>query len=207
MPKGSLFIVSGPSGVGKGTIVKRVTEMRDDIFLSISCTTRAPREGEADGVNYYYITEEEFKRRIADGYFIEWERYVDHYYGTPAHPVWEAGAQGKSTILEIEVGGAFKAKERYPEAVLVFVLPPSTEELERRLMERDSGNAAAMASVKARMARAREEYQYIDRYDYVIVNEDLEEAITALEAIIDAEASRVKNNQSWIEKIKEEQTI
>ncbi len=207
MSKGSLFIVSGPSGVGKGTIVKRVTEARDDIFLSISCTTRAPREGEADGVTYYYITDEEFKKRIADGYFIEWERYVNHYYGTPAQPVLEAGIQGKSTILEIEVGGAAKAKERYPDAVMVFVLPPSVAELKRRLMTRDSGNAVAMAAIEARMARAREEYQWIDRYDYVIINSDLDEAVAALGTIIDAEASRVKNNAVLIEKIKEEQFI
>ncbi len=202
MPKGSVIIVSGPSGVGKGTIVKRVTEKREDMFLSVSCTTRAPRDGEIPGVNYHYISEEEFKKRIDEDYFLEWECYVGNYYGTPLSPMLSAMEEGKSTILEIEVGGAFQAKRRYPEAVLVFVVPPSFRELKKRLETRDAGNEVALSAIEKRMARALEEYEKIVDYDYIIVNDDLDEAVKNLETIIEAGRLSVKNNKETIEKVK-----
>ena len=202
MPKGSVIIVSGPSGVGKGTIVKKVTEKREDMFLSVSCTTRAPREGEIPGVSYHYIGEDEFKKRIDEDYFLEWECYVGNYYGTPLAPVLSAMEEGKNTILEIEVGGAFQAKRRYPDAVLVFVVPPSFSELKKRLETRDAGNEVALAAIEKRMARALEEYEKIVDYDYIIVNDDLDEAVKSLETIIEAGRLSVKNNKETIEKVK-----
>lgn len=202
MPKGSVIIVSGPSGVGKGTIVKKVVEKRTDMFLSVSCTTRAPRDGEIPGVSYHYISEEEFKKRIDEDYFLEWECYVGNYYGTPLAPMLSAMEEGKSTILEIEVGGAFQAKRRYPEAVLVFVVPPSFRELKKRLETRDAGNEVALAAIEKRMERALEEYEKIVDYDYIIVNDDLDEAVKSLETIIEAGMLSVKNNKETIEKVK-----
>ena len=202
MPKGSVIIVSGPSGVGKGTIVKKVVEKREDMFLSVSCTTRAPRDGEIPGVSYHYISEDEFKKRIDEEYFLEWECYVGNYYGTPLKPMISAMDEGKSTILEIEVGGAFQAKRRYPDAVLVFVVPPSFRELKKRLETRDAGNEVALAAIEKRMARALEEYEKIVDYDYIIVNDDLDEAVKSLETIIEAGMLLVKNNKETIEKVK-----
>ena len=202
MPKGSVIIVSGPSGVGKGTIVKKVVEKRTDMFLSVSCTTRAPRDGEIPGVSYHYISEEEFRKHIDEDYFLEWECYVGNYYGTPLAPMLSAMEEGKSTILEIEVGGAFQAKRRYPEAVLVFVVPPSFRELKKRLETRDAGNEVALAAIEKRMARALEEYEKIVDYDYIIVNDDLDEAVKSLETIIEAGRLSVKNNKETIEKVK-----
>ncbi len=202
MPKGSVIIVSGPSGVGKGTIVKKVVEKRNDMFLSVSCTTRAPREGEIPGESYHYISVEEFKKRIDENYFLEWERYVENYYGTPMKPMLDAMEEGKSTILEIEVGGAFQAKKRYPDAKLVFVLPPSFKELKNRLETRDAGNEVALAAIEKRMNRALEEYEMIKDYDYIIVNDDLEKAIGDLETIIDSCMLLVKNNEDEIKEIK-----
>lgn len=204
MAKGSIFIVSGPSGVGKGTVVKRVLERKEDIFLSVSCTTREPREGEIEGESYYYISKEEFEKRIAGGYFIEWERYVDNYYGTPKAPLIKALEEGKSSILEIEVNGAFAAKKAYPDAVLVFVAPPENEELKRRILKRDEGNPTALAALDKRIKRAKEEYGFIKDYDYIIVNDDIEECTKRLNDIIRAESMRVKNNQCLINKLKED---
>ena len=202
MPKGSIIIVSGPSGVGKGTIVKEVVKKRDDMFLSVSCTTRAPREGEIPGESYHYISREEFEKRIDENYFLEWERYVDNYYGTPLNPMLEAMEQGKNTILEIEVGGAFQAKNRYKDAILVFIGPPSFAELKKRLETRDAGNEVALAAIEKRMARALEEYEKIKDYDYIIVNGELEKAIGQLEMIIDSASLLVKNNEILINEVK-----
>ena len=202
MPKGSVIIVSGPSGVGKGTIVKEVVKKRNDMFLSVSCTTRAPREGEVPGESYHYISREEFEKKIEENYFLEWERYVDNYYGTPIKPVLDAMETGKNTILEIEVGGAFQAKSRYEDAILVFVVPPTYGELKKRLEKRDSGNEVALAAIEKRMARALEEYEKIKDYDYVIVNGELEKAVSELEMIIDTASLLVKNNKELIEEVK-----
>lgn len=204
MAKGSIFIVSGPSGVGKGTVVKKILERKEDIFLSVSCTTRAPRAGEVEGESYYYISKEEFEKRIQEDYFIEWERYVDNYYGTPKAPLIAAMEEGKSSILEIEVNGAFAAKERYPDAVLVFVAPPENEELKRRIMKRDEGNATALAALDKRIRRAKEEYEFIKDYDYIIVNDDVEECTMRLNEIIKAEGMKVKNNWDLVEKLKKD---
>ncbi|MDP4134138.1 MAG: guanylate kinase [Bacillota bacterium] len=203
MGKGSIFIVSGPSGVGKGTVVKKAIERCDNVFLSVSCTTRAPREGEIDGVQYYFISKEEFEGRIKNNYFIEYERYVDNYYGTPALPVLKAIEEGKNVILEIEVGGARQAKKRYEDAVLVFVAPPSNEELKRRLLKRDEGNEVALAAVDKRIERAKEEYNFIEGYDYIIINDDVDLCTDRLLSIIKAENLRVRSNKKLIEKLHE----
>lgn len=202
MSKGSLFIISGPSGVGKGSVVREIMKQRTDMFLSVSCTTRAPREGEVEGKNYYYISQEEFEKRIGEGYFVEWNYYVDHYYGTPAQPVTDAAARGESTILEIDVNGALKAKKAYPEAVLVFVVPPDNDVLRKRLTGRDKNSDIAV--LERRIARAKEEYGYIEQYDHVIVNAALEDCVADLNAIIESERSRVKNNPDILKNLLED---
>ena len=198
MAKGNVFIVSGPSGVGKGTMVDMVNRKRGDVFLSVSCTTRAPRDGEVDGVNYHYITKEEFKKRIDEDYFIEWEKYLDNYYGTPKGPVIKAMEEGKHTILEIEVGGALKAKKHFPDAILVFVLPPNYDELKNRLIKRDEKDALAISAMEKRLNRALEEVEFIKEYDYVIINDSLTDAVASLDKILDTEFLKVKNNEKAI---------
>ena len=202
MSKGSVIIVSGPSGTGKGTIVERIMEQRKDLFLSISCTTRAPREGEVPGKNYYYISREEFEKRKNENFFLEYAEYVNNCYGTPMAPVLEAIEKGLSTVLEIEVNGALEAKKRYPDAVMIFVLPPSMSELRRRLENRDAGNPVALAAIDGRIAKAMEEMEHIGEYDYVVVNDVLEDAVNLTNAIITAATAEVKNNKEEIEKVK-----
>ena len=202
MSKGSVIIVSGPSGTGKGTIVGKIMEQRKDLFLSISCTTRAPREGEVPGKNYYYISREEFEKRKKENFFLEYAEYVNNCYGTPMAPVLEAIEKGLSTVLEIEVNGALEAKKRYPDAVMIFVLPPSVSELRRRLETRDAGNPVALAAIDGRIAKAMEEMEHIGEYDYVVVNDELEKAVNLTNAIITAATAEVKNNKEEIEKVK-----
>ncbi len=183
MKKHVLLAVSGPSGVGKGTMVKTLIERRKDVVESVSCTTRAPREGEIDGKHYFFLSKEEFERRIDEGDFLEYDEHFGNYYGTPKSFVREA-LKTKSVIMEIDVVGSKNAKKTFPETVLVMVVPPSAEELKRRLSGRGSETEA---QIENRLARMEYELSHIDEYDYVIVNDDLEKAISALESIIDNE--------------------
>ena len=176
-----LLAVSGPSGVGKGTMVKTIISRRADVVESVSCTTRPPREGEVHGKHYFFLSREEFERRIAEGDFLEYNEHFGNYYGTPKSFVKEA-LKEKSVIMEIEVVGALNAKKTFPETVLVMVVPPSAEELKRRLSSRGSETEA---QIQNRLARMEYELSHADDYDYVIVNDDLEKAISALESIID----------------------
>ena len=179
--KGVLVVVSGPSGVGKGTIVKTLVKKRSDIVESVSCTTRSPRAGEVHGREYYFLSEEEFKRRIRENDFLEYDEHFGNYYGTPKSFVREA-LKEKSVILEIDVVGALNAKKDFPESVLVMIAPPSVEELERRLKGRSSETEE---EIKNRLSRLEYELSKKDEYDYVIVNDDLQTAIAELEQIID----------------------
>lgn len=181
--KGKLIAVSGPSGVGKGTIVKTLVKRRADVVESVSCTTRAPRQGEVHGREYFFISKEEFQNRIHEGDFLEYDEHFGNFYGTPKSFVREM-LESKSVILEIDVVGALNAKKAFPECVLVMIAPPSIDELARRLKGR---NTETDEQIQNRLARLEYELSKKDEYDYVIVNDDLEKAIAELESILDSE--------------------
>jgi guanylate kinase len=178
-----LLAVSGPSGVGKGTMVKTIINRRADVVESVSCTTRPPREGEVHGKHYFFLSREEFERRIAEDDFLEYNEHFGNYYGTPKSFVKEA-LKDKSVIMEIEVVGALNAKKTFPECLLVMVVPPSVDELKKRLKGRGSETEE---QIEKRLARMNYELSHRDQYDYVIVNDDLETAIADLCKIIDGE--------------------
>ena len=181
MSKGNLFIVTGPSGAGKGTVLGRVMPSMEDLHYSVSATTRAPREGEKDGVNYYFLRKEQFLEMIGQGAFLEHAEYVGNYYGTPAGPVDECLNKGMDVVLEIEVQGALIVKQKRPEAKLVFIIPPSFSDLELRLRSRGTETEETIAK---RLEKAREEYQMADQYDYIVLNDKVEKAADELRAII-----------------------
>ena len=201
MSKGVLVVVSGFSGSGKGTIMKRLLEKYDNYGLSISATTRQPREGETHGKEYFFQTTEEFEEMIKQGQLIESAQYVGNYYGTPKAYVEEQRNRGKDVILEIEIQGAMKIKEQYPDTVLLFVTPPSAEELKRRLVGRGTETEDV---IESRLVRAVQESEGMELYDYLIVNDDLETCVDEVHAIIQSEHDRASRNGSFIEKIKEQ---
>ena len=176
-----LVVVSGPSGVGKGTIVKTVLKRRKDVVESVSCTTRAPREGEQHGREYYFLTKEEFTRRIQENDFLEYDEHFGNFYGTPKSFVKEK-LKEKSVILEIDVVGALNAKKAFPKSVLVMIAPPSLEELKNRLVSRASESEE---EIEKRLSRINFELSQKDKYDYVIINDDLEKAIEEFCQILD----------------------
>ena len=178
-----LMAVSGPSGAGKGTIVKTIISRREDIVESVSCTTRAPRQGEVDGKAYFFLSQEEFARRIQEDDFLEYDEHFGNFYGTPKSFVAQT-LKSKSVIMEIDVVGALNAKKVFPETVLVMIVPPSLEELKRRLKGR---NSETDEEIENRLSRIEYELSHKDEYDYVIVNDDLEKAIAQVEAIFDQE--------------------
>ena len=179
-----LMVISGPSGVGKGTIVKALKQRRADVVESISCTTRAPRNGETHGKEYFFLSKEEFLRRIDAQDFLEYDAHFDNYYGTPKSFVYET-LKTKSVILEIDVVGALKVKKVCPESVLVMIAPPSKEELKKRLEGRESETAE---QIQGRLARLEYELSMQDKYDYVVINDELEKAISEVERILDESA-------------------
>ncbi|MBR3269261.1 MAG: guanylate kinase [Oscillospiraceae bacterium] len=184
--KGLLIVLSGPSGSGKGTLVAEILK-RGDCAVSVSATTRSPREGEIDGVHYHFISREEFEQRIREDGLLEYAQYCDNFYGTPRKEVEEMRAQGKHVILEIEVQGAFQIRERCPEAVLVFTTPPTLEELNRRLHKRGTETEEV---IEKRIARAKEEMPLAEQYDYIVLNDRLEDAVADLNAVIRAASLR-----------------
>lgn len=195
------MVVSGFSGAGKGTLMKMLLEKYDNYGLSISATTRKPREGERDGVEYFFKSQEEFKQMIAADAFIEYARYVDNYYGTPKEYVRKQLDEGKDVILEIEMQGALKVKEKFPETLLIFVTPQSIGELHRRLVSRGTESEEV---IEARMAQAREESKFMEFYDYILVNEtDQEErCVENLHNIISSTHRKTSQNAEFIEEIK-----
>ena len=180
--RGELAVISGFSGVGKGTAVKQLLQAYPDYVLSVSATTRDMRPGEIPGVSYHYITNQAFEERIARGEFLEWARYVDHYYGTLAPWVMDNLSAGRSVILEIEAEGAFQVKRQYPEALLIFMLPPSMKVLEERLIGR--GTEAAEVIQKRLKKAAGEELERAREYDFLIVNDDLDTCVAQLHRLI-----------------------
>lgn len=200
--KGILIVVSGFSGAGKGTLMKELMKHYEDTYaLSISATTRDPREGEVDGREYFFKTIEEFEKMIAKEELIEYARYVENYYGTPCAYVEQQLAKGKDVILEIEIQGALKVKERFPDTLLLFVTPPSAEELRRRLIGRGT---ETMDVIESRLARAVEESEYMDQYDYLVVNDDLDVCVSEMHAIIQSEHRRSSRNSEFIQKMKQD---
>lgn len=183
MSQGSLYVISGPSGAGKGTLVSRVLDELPSIVLSVSATTRDPREGEIDGVHYHFMDVVDFKRLIEEGGFIEWAEVHGNYYGTPIAPIEEHLAKGDTVLLEIDVQGAFQVLDKLPQARLVFIAPPSIDELERRLRARGTESDEVIAR---RLANARGELDVADRYDCVIVNDDLNKATHELIGVLES---------------------
>ena len=194
--KGLLLVISGPSGTGKGTVCKRLLEKNKDIFLSVSATTRKPREGEIDGVSYHFYDEDKFRNLIAKNQFIEWAAFCDNYYGTPKAPVVENIENGRDVMLEIEIEGAMKVRAKHPEGVYIFLFPPSIDVLEERLKGRGTETDEVIAK---RLARAKEEFKMCTKYNYYVVNDDLEKAVEEIEAIIVAEKARKERNQVNLE--------
>ena len=184
---GKLFIISGPSGAGKGTICKRILE-ETDLEFSVSMTTRSPREGEIDGVHYYFVEEEEFLKNIEAEGFLEHAEVYGKRYGTPKGPILDRLEKGIDVLLDIEMQGALQIRENYPDGVFIFILPPSMAELRKRLTGRGTESPEA---IEMRLSQTLTEIAYVDKYDYLVVNGELEEAVNRVKAIIIAEHSKV----------------
>ncbi len=196
--KGILVVVSGFSGAGKGTLMKKLVQEYDNYALSVSATTREPRPGEMDGREYFFVSREEFKKRIAEDALIE---YCDNYYGTPREYAQKHLEEGRDVILEIEIQGALKIKEKYPDALLLFVMPPSAEELHRRLSGRGTETKEV---IEKRLRRAAQEAKGIEEYDYIVINDDLDTCVKELHAIITAAHNTPVRNEEFIEKMRME---
>ncbi|MCI8836881.1 MAG: guanylate kinase [Hungatella sp.] len=199
--QGILVVVSGFSGAGKGTLIKAMLDRYHSYALSVSATTRAPREGEADGREYFFVTREKFEQMIEEEQLIEHAMYVNNYYGTPRQYVFQQMADGKDVILEIEIQGALKIKERFPEALLLFVMPPSADELRRRLVGRGTESEEI---IDKRLHRAAEEASGITSYDYILINDKVEQCAQEMHELIQAQHRRVSGNLDFIEQMKAE---
>lgn len=198
--RGVLTVISGFSGAGKGTVVKQLLQ-EYDYGLSISATTRSPREGEQDGREYFFKTKEEFEKMIREHQLIEYAQYVGNYYGTPKEYVVQQLEQGKDVILEIEMQGALRVREILPEVNLIFLTPPTVDELEWRLVSRGTETAEV---IRERMARAKEESAYMKEYDYVVINDDLDECVENVHQLIRSLHYKREQQEGFIQKIKQE---
>lgn len=199
--RGVLVIVSGFSGAGKGTVMKRLLEKYDSYRLSISATTRMPRDGEKDGREYFFKTVDQFEEMIENGQLIEYARYVGNYYGTPKEYVEKQLNEGRNVILEIELQGALQVKEKIPETVLVFLTPPCADELENRLRGRGTEDDE---TIKARLKRAVEESDYMKKYDYILINDNLEKCVDDLNGIIKSERWKTDRNDGLIAELRKD---
>jgi len=186
--RGVLIVISGPSGAGKGTICKALLEKHKDLYLSVSATTRSPRDGEVEGVNYYFLTREQFNTKVSENGFLEYAEVYGNFYGTPKANVEQMLEDGKDVILEIDIQGALKVKENFSEGVFIFILPPSMEELKQRIIKRGS---ETKESLMTRFKSAYKEINYVSKYNYAVVNDTVEIAAGKVEAIIAAEKCRV----------------
>jgi len=186
--KGLLIVISGPSGAGKGTICKKLLDANSNIKASVSATTRAPRVGEVDGKNYFFLSKENFEELLSLDEFLEYAEVYDNYYGTPKKYVLENLNSGNDVLLEIDIAGALQIKEKFKEGVFVFILPPSMEELKKRIVGRGTESEA---DIKKRYGAALEEISQVIKYDYAVINDDLDRALADVEAILRAEGCRV----------------
>lgn len=196
--RGELIVLSGPSGVGKSTVIAELLSCRRDIHFSVSFTTRQPRVGEEDGVNYNFVSREEFERMIRDGELLEYAEYVGNYYGTSLKVIEDYLQKGVDVLLDIEVQGAAKVREKCPEAVLIFIIPPSLEELSRRLRNRNTDSVDVIAQ---RLEKSRAECRESVKYDYLVVNDNVMSAAQEILAILEAERCRVKKRIHLAESI------
>lgn len=199
--RGILIVVSGFSGAGKGTLMKKLMETYDNYALSISMTTRAPRQGETDGKEYFFVTEEEFLKKVSQDGLIEHAQYCGNYYGTPGEYVEKQLEAGKDVILEIEIQGALKVKEKFPNTLLLFVMPPSAAELERRLRGRGTETEE---NISKRLQRAKEEAEGIENYDFIVINDELESCVSQMHSIICAAHYTPDRNEGFIGEIRKE---
>jgi guanylate kinase len=199
--QGMLAVVSGFSGAGKGTLMKELLKRYDNYALSISATTRNPRDGEVDGREYFFVTEESFRDMIEKDALIEYAQYVKHFYGTPKEYVLNQMKNGKDVILEIEIQGALKIKERFPETILIFVMPPNAEELKRRLIGRGT---ESMEVINARLRRALEEADGMEAYDYILINDEIDTCVEEMHRMISVQHNRASNNTAFLSQIREE---
>lgn len=199
--RGILVVVSGFSGAGKGTLMKRLMEKYDNYALSVSATTRTPRLGEEHGREYFFHTKQEFEELILQDALIEYAQYVDNYYGTPKAYVEKQLNAGKDVILEIEIQGALKVKEKLPDTLLLFVTPPSAEELKHRLVNRGT---ESMEVIESRLRRAAQEAKAMPEYDYILINDQIEECVDTMHSVIQSQHDTVRNRSAFITKITEE---
>ena len=198
MKNGLLIVVSAPSGCGKGTILSEILK-NDNYFFSVSATTRKPREGEEDGVNYYFLTKDQFENNIKNNGMLEYAEYCGNYYGTPKEPIEKNLSEGKNVILEIEVNGAMQIRKKCPDAVFLFIMPPSIKELDRRLHKRGTETEEVIAS---RISQAKKEMTYAKNYDYIVVNDALEDAVDDFKSIVRACQCKVENNEELLSEVK-----
>ncbi|OPJ56901.1 guanylate kinase [Alkalithermobacter paradoxus] len=200
--EGLLIVVSGPSGAGKGTICKELLNKNKEIKISVSATTRNPREGEVDGVNYFFISKEKFENMIEQEEFLEYARVYDNFYGTPKKAVLDTLSEGRDVLLEIDIQGAMQVKEKYPKGVFIFILPPSLKELKDRIVKRGTETEE---DISKRFGCAISEIEKIENYDYFIINKDVERAVYELQSIISSEKNKVaRYKENIIKQFKEE---
>ncbi|MBQ6868031.1 MAG: guanylate kinase, partial [Clostridia bacterium] len=190
--RGELFVVTGPSGVGKATVLGRLMKIISNVYISISATTRKPREGEIHGKHYFFMDRNEFEKLIENDRFLEYAEYVGNYYGTPADSVEQMLANGKDVILEIEPQGALKIKEKCPDCTMLFIIPPCFSDLEFRLRSRGTESDEVIAK---RLEKAKKEYEYVDKYDYIVVNDDIDKAADEIRCIMLASRYRTEKRK------------
>ena len=199
--QGILVVVSGFSGAGKGTLMKELLKRYDNYALSVSATTRQPREGEKDGEDYFFVNREYFQQMIEEGRLVEYAQYVNHYYGTPRDYVEKKMAEGKDVILEIEIQGALKVKKRFPDALLIFVTPPSAGELRRRLVGRGT---ETIEVINARLRRPAEEASGMEAYDYLLINDEIDACVEQMHQLITLQHSKTCYHLDFLSRMREE---